>query len=77
MRFKADSYEKLFPRQTETPEHIETAVEGFTPTQDKIQEAPAAPEPVKQPEQIVTTQTPAPAPIPETETPAPAESEKE
>ena len=77
MRFKADSYEKLFPRQTETPEHIESAVEGFTPTQDMIQDAPAAPEPVKQPEQIVTTQTPAPALIPETETPAPAESEKE
>ena len=65
MRFDYNSYEKLYPRQTETPEHIETAVEGFTPTQDKIDETPAAaPAPAKAPEQVVTKTAPTPEPEP-------------
>lgn len=37
MRFNADVYGKLFPKQTET-KPIETPVETFTPTKDKEEE---------------------------------------
>lgn len=56
MRFKYDSYEKLYPRQEiQAPDQYETAVESFTPSKDNTQDAPAAPAPA--------TPTPAPEPI--------------
>lgn len=36
-RFRADVYDKIFPRVKETKE-VETAVSTFTPTKDKIDE---------------------------------------
>ena len=56
MRFKYDSYEKLYPRQEiQQPDQYETAVESFTPSKDITQDAPATPAPA--------TPTPAPEPI--------------
>lgn len=34
MRFSDDAYTKLYPRQTETVERVESAVASFTPTED-------------------------------------------
>lgn len=34
MRYRADIYEKLFPRKKEA-EKVETCVEGYTPTTDE------------------------------------------
>lgn len=46
MRFKYDSYEKLFPRhEIPQPDQYETVVESFTPSKDGTQDAPAAPAP--------------------------------
>lgn len=36
-RFRADVYDKLFPRVKETKD-VETAVSTFTPTKDKVDE---------------------------------------
>lgn len=74
MRFMYDSYDKIFPREEAAPEQIETAVEGFTPTQDALQgkkEEPAAPAPV-----TVQTGSDQPVRIPQPEPvkdPVPAE----
>ena len=77
MRFKYDSYGKLYPRQEITqPEQYETVVESFTPSKDVPQDAPAAPTPgvaqAPQPEPIAQMQpqidppiTPIPEPIQE------------
>lgn len=32
MRFNGEAYDKLYPREHDDAEQIETAVEGFTPT---------------------------------------------
>lgn len=32
MRFNGEAYDKLYPREQDDAEQIETAVEGFTPT---------------------------------------------
>lgn len=69
MRFKYDSYDKLFPRP-EAPEVIETAVPGFTPTADAIQasEPAAAPaDPAPAPAPIIQTQPEQPPAIPQPE----------
>lgn len=64
MRFMSDSYDKLFPRPEEAPEHIETAVEGFTPTSDLVQEkAPEAPTPAKAEAPVQVVKVPQPEPI--------------
>lgn len=73
MRFKYNSYEKLFPRQEiQQPDQYETVVESFTPSKDGTQDAPAAPtpaaaaptpEPIAPP--IMPPITPAPEPIQE------------
>lgn len=71
MRFKYDSYEKLYPREEiQAPDQIESAVEGFTPTADAVQQAQApkqdiAPEHI--PAQVDTPIIPQPEPIPGTE----------
>lgn len=64
MRFMYNSYDKLFPREEGPAEIIETAVEGFTPTSDLVQdktpevtpavkiETPVQPIKVPQPEPI-------------------------
>lgn len=49
MRFMYDSYDKLFPRPEEAPEIIETAVEGFTPTNDLVHDKPTEKPQVSQP----------------------------
>lgn len=33
MRFSGDAYDKLFPRETQKQETVETAVETFKPTE--------------------------------------------
>ena len=73
MRFKYDSYSKLYPREEiQAPEQIETAVEGFTPTKDAISDssliAPtpaAAPQPLSEPiaQQITPQIVPQPEPV--------------
>ena len=73
MRFKYDSYEKLYPRQEiHAPDQYETVVESFTPSKDNTQDAPAASTPVAPtpaPEQIAAPIaapiTPQPEPITE------------
>ena len=35
-RFNSEAYDKLFPREPE-PVHIESAVENFTPTKNKVE----------------------------------------
>ena len=56
MRFKYDSYEKLYPRQEiQAPDQYETVVESFTPSKDATPEAPTAPTPA--------APTPTPEPI--------------
>lgn len=76
MRFKFDSYEKLYPREEiQAPERIETAVEGFTPTSDALNDSliaptPAAvPQPLSEPiaQQIEAPITPQPEPVTVTE----------
>lgn len=37
-RFSNEMYERLFPRQPE-PEKVETAVETFTPTENKLKDS--------------------------------------
>ena len=36
-RFNFDAYDKLFPRQPEPAPEVETAVQGFTPTKNKLE----------------------------------------
>ena len=36
-RFNSEAYDKLFPRTPDPVPAAETAVEGFTPTKDKIE----------------------------------------
>lgn len=36
-RFDAVAYDKLFPRPTNPPERVETPVDTFTPTKDKLE----------------------------------------
>lgn len=71
MRFMYDSYDKLFPRPTEAPEVIETAVPGFTPTSDAIQasDSTAAPpaDPTPAPAQIIQAPPEQPAVLPQPE----------
>lgn len=38
MRFRADIYDKVFPREKPV-EHVETCVEGYTPTEEESEEA--------------------------------------
>ena len=38
MRFSGDAYDKLFPRETQKPETVETAVETFKPTEQESNE---------------------------------------
>lgn len=53
MRFKYDSYEKLYPREDiPEPVVIETAVEGFTPTSDAINDSMIAPTPAAVPQPL-------------------------
>ena len=64
MRFMSNSYDKLFPRPEEAPEQIETAVEGFTPTADLVQDKkPEAPAPVVSTKTPETPAAPQPEPI--------------
>lgn len=35
MRFSGDAYDKLFPRETQKQETVETAVETFKPTEQE------------------------------------------
>lgn len=66
MRFKYDSYEKLFPRQEiRQPEQYETAVESFTPSKEVTQDASADPTPAPAPQPIPDPIAPPIAPQPE------------
>ena len=38
MRFSGDAYDKLFPRETQKQETVETAVETFKPTEQESNE---------------------------------------
>ena len=38
MRFSGDAYDKLFPRETQEQETVETAVETFKPTEQESNE---------------------------------------
>lgn len=38
MKFDQEAYEKLFPRKKTEPTKTETAVEGFNPSQDEVEE---------------------------------------
>ena len=38
MRFSGDAYDKLFPRETQKKETVETAVETFKPTEQESNE---------------------------------------
>lgn len=38
MRFNFDAYEKVYPEMPEAPKPIETAVEGFNPTAEHLEE---------------------------------------
>lgn len=52
-RFNYAAYDKLFPRQPEPAPEVETAVQGFTPTKNKMEgKVPDVqdPEPVPDPE---------------------------
>ena len=65
MRFKYDSYEKLYPRQEiQAPDQYETAVESFTPSKEEP-EAPAAPAPASTPQPILEPIAPPITPQPE------------
>lgn len=39
-RFNSSAYDKLFPREPEPAQPVETAVETFTPTKDKLEGQP-------------------------------------
>lgn len=55
MRFNSKAYDKVFPRQTEVHEQVETAVETFRPSEEPEEDV-SVPEPekvVEEPEPVV------------------------
>ncbi len=53
MRFNSQAYDKVFPRQTEVHEHVETAVETFRPSEEVEDVSVPEPEKVVEEPQIV------------------------
>lgn len=52
-RFNFEAYDKLYPRQPEPAPGVETAVQGFTPTKDKLEgKQPDVQDPDPEPDKV-------------------------
>ena len=51
MRFNFDAYEKVYPPKTETPKVVESAVDTFKPTEEKVKDHTPGDEPKLDPEE--------------------------
>lgn len=56
MRFNSKAYDKVFPRQTEVHEQVETAVETFRPSEEPEEDVSVPEKVVEEPEPVVEEQ---------------------
>lgn len=61
MRFNFDAYEKVYPEMPKAPEPIETAVEGFNPTAEHLEEKKPLDDAAGVAEKVIEKEEPAPA----------------
>lgn len=50
MRFNSEAYDKLFPREADPAPKVETPVETFRPSQNKVPDTPVPDDPEPAPE---------------------------